>query len=206
MVVAGTGTDVGKTWLACQLVGHLRRRGLVVAARKPAQSFASGAGVATDADLLAEATGEKATDVCPAWRWYPKALAPPMAAESMGLAPFSLDELLGEVSWPEGADVGLVELAGGIGSPMASDGDGVDTVQRLSPDRVVLVASAGLGTLSNIGLALRALGDYPEVAVYLNRFDGDDETHAANRRWLGAQTRAMVSVDVTQLSELLVAP
>ena len=33
VVVAGTGTDVGKTWVAARLLEHWRRAGLSVAAR-----------------------------------------------------------------------------------------------------------------------------------------------------------------------------
>ena len=39
MVVAGTGTEVGKTWAAVRLITELRSDGRSVAARKPAQSF-----------------------------------------------------------------------------------------------------------------------------------------------------------------------
>ena len=39
VVVVGTGTDVGKTWVAARLLIDLRAAGVTVAARKPAQSF-----------------------------------------------------------------------------------------------------------------------------------------------------------------------
>jgi dethiobiotin synthetase len=202
VVVAGTGTDMGKTWVACQLVHQWRGRGLAVAARKPAQSFAPDGVGATDADLLAAATQQEVSEVCPPSRWYPRAMAAPMAAEALGSPPFSLDDLVGETAWPPATDIGLVELAGGIGSPQASDGDGVDLVQRFRPDRVVLVAGPGLGTLSHIGLALRALGDR-SVVVYLNHFDGADEIHGANRKWLVSHAGAAVITDPRTLSELL---
>jgi dethiobiotin synthetase len=184
VVVAGTGTEVGKTFVACSLARELRRRGLAVAARKPAQSFEPPATPGTtDAELLAGATGENVSDVCPSWRWYARAMAPPMAAESMGEKGFLLRDLAGELAWPPSAEVGIVELAGGLGSPQALDGDGVDLVELLAPDLVVLVAEAGLGKLSAISLSARALGSRPLV-VYINRFDGGEELHRANRRWV----------------------
>ena len=158
VVVAGTGTEVGKTFVASALARELRRRGASVAARKPAQSFEPPVPPGTtDAEILASATGEEASDVCPPWRWYPRAMAPPMAAESMGEAAFSLQDLVGELRWPAGTEVALVELAGGLGSPQAADGDGADMVELLRPDLVVLVAGPGLGTLSPISLSARAL-------------------------------------------------
>ena len=40
VLVCGTGTEVGKTWVCGRLLRELRDRGLSVSARKPAQSFA----------------------------------------------------------------------------------------------------------------------------------------------------------------------
>ena len=91
VLVVGTGTEVGKTWVSCRLLRALRRRGLIVSARKPIQSYGTGGGIgATDAELLAEATGEAAGAVCPLHRWYPLAMAPPMAAEALGRPPWAV--------------------------------------------------------------------------------------------------------------------
>src|SRR5206468_1259236 len=87
VLVTGTGTGVGKTWVAARLLTELRAKGVHVAARKPVQSFAAGEGP-TDAEMLAAATGEDLADVCPAHRWYERPLAPPMAADVLGRAPF----------------------------------------------------------------------------------------------------------------------
>src|SRR3982751_4211805 len=79
VVVVGTGTDVGKTWVSAEALRGLRALGHAVAARKPAQSFAAGDAPDTrDASILAAATGESTEDVCPAHRAYEVAMAPPM--------------------------------------------------------------------------------------------------------------------------------
>jgi dethiobiotin synthetase len=187
VVVAGTGTDVGKTWVSCALIGELRRQGRRVAARKPAQSFAAvaaGAAAApTDADLLAQATGEQPAVVCPRHRWYGVAMAPPMAADVLGEPAFTITDLVGELSWPDRVDVGIVEGVGGVRSPLAADGDGVDLVASLRPHGIVLVADAALGTLNLVRLSVDALGHRP-IVVYLNRVDEDNDLHRRNRRWL----------------------
>jgi dethiobiotin synthetase len=203
VVIAGTGTDIGKTWVGCQLATELRTRGLRVSARKPVQSFDPAEGL-TDADRLAEATGEPATEVCPRHRWYPVAMAPPMAAEHLGLAPFALHDLVSELQWPPGAEVGMVELAGGPGSPLARDGDGTDLVEALRPDLVVLVSGAGLGILSDARLASRAFGAHPLI-VYLNRYDPSQELHERNRRWLVDRDGMVVAVGPRQLADAVVA-
>src|SRR4029453_2707452 len=90
VLVTGTGAEVGKTWVACRLARALRERGLIVAARKPVQSYVpSDDPAGTDAALLAEATGETAQLVCPQHRWYPVAMAPPIAAAVLGAPGFT---------------------------------------------------------------------------------------------------------------------
>ena len=66
VVVAGTGTGIGKTWVTAELGTALRRRGIAVAARKPVQSFEPDDDHPTDADVLGGATGEDPHTVCPA--------------------------------------------------------------------------------------------------------------------------------------------
>jgi dethiobiotin synthetase len=203
IVVTGTGTGVGKTWAACEVARHLRGTGLKVCARKPAQSFGPDEGL-TDADRLAGATGERAAEVCPPWRWYARPMAPPMAAESLGLPPLSLDDILRELRWPPGVDLGLVECAGGVASPQTVDADVVDLAKRLAPDLALLVAGAGLGALNDVRLAARALSGHPLV-VYLNHFDAGDELHVRNRAWLAERDSLFVTASTDELPEALLA-
>ncbi len=151
-MVVGTGTDVGKTWVAARLLTDLRAAGLRVAARKPAQSFEPSDDRATlDAAVLGAASGESPESVCPAHRWYEVPMAPPMAAEVLGRPAFSIGDLEAELRWPdEAVEVGLVETAGGVRSPLAADGDCLALCGALAPDAVVLVADAGLGTINAV--------------------------------------------------------
>jgi dethiobiotin synthetase len=183
VVVVGTGTEVGKTWVSARLLTGLRAAGLTVAARKPAQSFDPGDDPGTlDAAVLGAASGEDPEVVCRRERWYEVAMAPPMAAARLGRPPFTLDDLAGELSWPA-VDIGLVETAGGVHSPLAEDGDAIDLVRRLRPNVVLLVADAGLGTLNAVRLTTAALAPVTPLVV-LNRYDPADPLHVANRRWL----------------------
>ena len=183
--VAGTGTAAGKTWTAAAVLARLRSAGLEVGARKPAQSFDAGDGP-TDADVLAAATGETPHDVCPRHRWYARALAPPMAADALGAPPFTVGDLVGELYWPDGVDVGLIEGAGGPRSPIAADGDNVRLASAITPDLVLLVADAGLGTINAVRMSAAALAE-EQVVVVLNRFDEHDPLHRRNRDWLSCR-------------------
>ena len=196
VAVAGAGTEVGKTFVAAAVLRALHERGYEIAARKPVQSFSPG-DASTDADELARATGADATDVCPRHRWLPVPLAPPMAAEALGLPPFTVHELATEVmdGLPDGGRA-LVETAGGVRSPIAADGDCVDLIAALEPALVVLVADAGLGTINAVRLSVDALAAN-ETVVYLNRFDPANDLHARNLEWLTERygLRALTAID-----------
>lgn len=198
LVVAGTGTEVGKTWVACRVLEQARRRGLRVAARKPAQSYLEGEG-STDAQQLGAVSGETPQQVCVPHRWYPLPMAPPMAADALGRPPLRLDELVPELLWPAGVDVGLVETAGGLYSPITHDADNVRLIERLAPDTVLLVADAGLGTLNAVRSSLPALGGR-DVQVLLNRFDAAQDLHRRNRDWL-LREGVRVTTDVERLAD-----
>lgn len=197
--VAGTGTEVGKTWVTAAAASGLRSAGATVAARKPAQSF--GPDDALDAAVLGAATGEVPERVCPPHRWYEVPMAPPMAADVLGRPSFSVADLVAELSWPDGIDVGFVETAGGVRSPIAGDGDCAAYLRVLSPDLVVLVADAGLGTINAVRLSLDALTG--PVLVVLNRYDGSDELHRRNRSWLVERDGLDVITSVDALIDAL---
>ncbi len=207
VVVAGTGTEVGKTWFTARVIEHLRAGGSTVAARKPAQSYDPGDPHPTDAVVLGAATGEDATEVCPEALGYPIALAPPMAAEALGRPVPTLADLAAACAWPTPAPaVGFVELAGGVRSPMAGDGDGVGLVDLLAPDRVLLVADAGLGTINSVRLSVAALGATRPVLVALNRFDADDALHRRNLEWLAERDGLTVATTPADAAAWLLSP
>jgi len=213
VLVCGTGTEVGKTWVCARLLATLRSRGVTVAARKPAQSFdidseGGRLGGATDAERLGEASGEHPGVVCRPFRSYHRAMAPPMAAEALGLPQFTVAELIGEMAWPgDRVQVGVVETAGGVRSPQASDGDVVDMAAMLAPDVVLLVADAGLGTINAVRLSMDALSGAPaadgtRTVVVLDRFDGHHDIHRRNREWLAERNGYRVVVIPGGESEL----
>ena len=204
VLVAGTGTDVGKTFVTAAVVRALRERGLAVSVRKPVQSFSPG-DTGTDAELLASASGEQPHRVCPPHRWIPAPMAPPIAAGKLGLPPFTTEELVRELAAPEHG-LTVVESVGGVRSPISSDGDTTDLADAIDPALVLLVADAGLGTINAVRLSLDALAPH-RVVVFLNRFDPNDEVHVENAAWLrshqGVATLTSLDALVVTVSDLL---
>ncbi len=200
VVVAGTGTDVGKTWVSARLIELWRASGRRVMARKIAQSF-DPSQPPTDSQVLSAASGEDPNTVCSPEYSFETPMAPPMAADALGRPVPELADLLGALSWPDDQPVetggrlspviGLVETAGGLCSPQAGDGDALDVIAALLPDTVILVGEAGLGTINSVRLSLRALEPLATagegrcaVAVVLNRFDQRNALHRRNFAWL----------------------
>ncbi len=208
--MAGTGTEVGKTWVASGLARRLQSAGLTVAARKPAQSDSPGTDEEeTDAGRLAAATGATPGEVCPRHRWYPLAMAPPMAADALGREPVRVADLAAETTWPPSVEVGLVETAGGVRSPLAHDGDTVALGLEIRPDAVLLVAPAGLGVLHAVRVCADALAPLLTPArpllVYLNHHDEADDLHRRNRRWLAERWGLAVCTDLDRLAAAILA-
>jgi dethiobiotin synthetase len=127
-----------------------------------------------------------------------------MAAEALGLAIPTLDELEAELVWSEPPPtVGWVETVGGPRSPMAADGDAADLCHRLDPDTVVLVANAGLGTVNAVTLSVAPFAGR-ELVVVLNRFDPGDDLHVRNREWLRTRQGLGVVTGPEALVDVLV--
>lgn len=195
MLVTGTGTGTGKTWVGAHLLAAWRAGGHTVAARKPVQSY-DPAVETSDADVLAQATGEQSESVCPSHRWYEVPMAPPIAAELLERPGFSVGDLVDELAWPDGVRYGLVEGVGGPRSPIASTGDTVALAEALKPDTVVLVAATELGTINAVLLAASVLDD---PVVFLNRYREENPLHARNAQWLRERNGLDVVTDVHAL-------
>ena len=196
VVITGTGTEVGKTYVAAALARTLGAR-----ARKPVQSF-DPIDAATDADVLAAASGEQVDRVCPRHRWLPLPMAPPMAADALGLPAIHVADLVGELDAPN-TGITLVEGAGGLLSPLAHDGDTRALIDACGPAAVVLVADAGLGTINLVRLCVEALGARHAPIVFLNRFDERDDLHQRNAEWLRVREGLEVVTDLEALSQRL---
>jgi dethiobiotin synthetase len=202
VVVSGTDTAVGKTWVTARLAEAMSRRGTKVAVRKPVQSFDPADGL-TDAEILATASGDVPASVCPRHRWYETSLAPPMAAEALGRPPIRLRDLVDETDVPADA-ITLVEGVGGARSPVAADGDTVALTAALDAGVVLLVAPPGLGAINSVRLGASAFAPRP-VIIYLNHFAATNETHVRNLEWLTEVDHFAVCSSIDELTAKVAA-
>jgi len=152
LFVTGSDTGVGKTFVTCAFAHALRARGWRVAVCKPVET-----GVETsphDALALRAAAGDTAPleDICPYRLRAPLAPSVAAAAEGVVIEPERLAALL--VRRARGADVLLVEGAGGLLVPLSGTTTFLDLAVRLQLP-LVIVGANRLGTINHCALTAR---------------------------------------------------
>ncbi|WP_454760398.1 dethiobiotin synthase [Caulobacter segnis] len=190
--VAGTGTDLGKTHIACALLRAARTKGLTVDAFKPVVSgFDPAQPETSDPARLAAAMGrpEAWAQVSP--RRFRAPLAPNLAARLEGETLAMADLVADCRTWLDtrNVDLALVEGAGGVMSPMTDDATNLDLMTALALP-VLLVAGSYLGTASHLLTALevvRARGLTVAAIVVSESLDAPDLTQTVDM--LGAFER-----------------
>jgi dethiobiotin synthetase len=150
LFITGTGTGVGKTYVATLISAALRKAGLRVGVYKPVASgceMRGGSLVSPDAVFLWEAAGRPGSlqRVCP--QMFAAPLAPHLAARAEGKRVDTAMLRDGIDFWRETSDVVLVEGAGGLMSPMSDDDYNADLAAAFGYPLVVVSANQ-LGTIN----------------------------------------------------------
>ncbi len=196
VVILGTGTGVGKTFVSAALARRLRARGLQVAAIKPVETGTTDP-VGADANLLARATGRAPSHDALV---FADPVTPRLAAERAGVE-IDLRRLVRVVEEAErdpSLEFIIVEAAGGAFSPIATDASNVDLAVLLEPATWVLVAPDALGVLHDVSATMRAMvanGRPPDHLVLCAARPSDESsgTNASELTRLGYAPTAVVS-------------
>ncbi|MEO7082925.1 MAG: dethiobiotin synthase [Gemmatimonadaceae bacterium] len=152
--VTGTDTGVGKTVVTCALGAALRARALNVVAMKPIETGVSPNDPSRDGARIARAAGNSKPLSQTAPVTLTRPVAPLIAAREDGVIIdlAALDEIIANAS--NGADVLIVEGAGGLLVPVTPTESFAELFRRWSLD-VVVVAANRLGVLNHTMLTLR---------------------------------------------------
>jgi dethiobiotin synthetase len=160
--VAGTGTDIGKTYVTAALLRALAGAGCATDALKPVVSgFDESAPAGGDPALLLEALGVAVTPAAlnriSPWR-YAAPLAPNQAARREGreLDAAAVTAFCRAAITASGETWLFIESAGGIMSPLDDDLTMLDLAQALAIP-VLLIAGSYLGTISHAMTAARVI-------------------------------------------------
>jgi dethiobiotin synthetase len=153
VVIAGTGTGVGKSSVASAIVRAWGAR-CRVAGYKPVETGVTGE-EGEDARVLREASSFHVKPSPHAWVFRP-AISPHLAAREAGVA-LDLTAMADEISRLRACLDGLVvELAGGLFTPLGPRSLNLDLVRATHPTSLLLVAPDRLGVLHDVGATTAA--------------------------------------------------
>ncbi|MEO8178420.1 MAG: aminotransferase class I/II-fold pyridoxal phosphate-dependent enzyme [Deltaproteobacteria bacterium] len=197
-VVLGTGTGVGKSFVAESLVRAIGARGRSVAGLKPIETgcgtSATGEPVAGDAARLEAASFHVKHPRPHPLYGFREPLAPSLAARREGqtIEPAVIVSWVDRVRSTQRGEIPslVVETAGGVFSPLGDSLTNFDLALCLGDATWVLVAPDRLGVLHDLSstlLAMKSLGRTPDWVV-LNapaQPDASTRTNAAELRRLG---------------------
>ena len=196
LVITGTGTEVGKTITTAAVAAAAVAAGRTVAVLKAAQTGLR-PDERGDADEVARLAGAavSATELAR----YPEPLAPGTAARRSGMAPVRPHEIAEAAQkLATEHDLVLVEGAGGLLVRFDAEGGTLADAARLLGAPVLVVASAGLGTLNTTELTARELrsqgldllgvviGSWPNSPDLASRCNVADLPEVAGAPLLGA--------------------
>ncbi|WP_319243832.1 dethiobiotin synthase [uncultured Propionivibrio sp.] len=154
--IAGTDTEVGKTFSTSALLHVLKNHGVRALGMKPVAAGTNAAGSNDDVDALIAASGVAAPlDLINPYLFEPP-IAPHIAAQESGRT-IDFDTILAAFSQlAQFADVVLVEGVGGFCVPLGTDNDAADLAQRLGLP-VILVVGMRLGCINHALLTQEAI-------------------------------------------------
>jgi dethiobiotin synthetase len=167
LFLVGTDTAVGKTVVACSLLGSAERAGLIAIPCKPAEAGPEGPNSDRHRLLAASRLHRRELEDLAPLHWT-KPVAPGMADDpapflGLGVSRSDPDAMLGRARWAlarleqrHAAQVSLIEGAGGLLVPMPGGTWLPDWIVGLRA-RPLIVARSGLGTVNHTLLTIEAL-------------------------------------------------
>ncbi|GAA4054137.1 dethiobiotin synthase [Streptomyces shaanxiensis] len=195
LVITGTGTEVGKTVTTAAVAAAAVAAGRSVAVLKAAQTGVTPHELG-DAEEVARLAGTVTTAEVAR---YPEPLAPATAARRAGRPPVRPHEIADAAAKLAAEhDLVLVEGAGGLLVRFDEAGGTLADAAELMAAPVLVVASAGLGTLNTTELTARELrgrrldllgvviGSWPEAPDLASRCNVADLPEVAGSPLLGA--------------------
>lgn len=193
LFITGTGTDVGKTFVTALLVKNMRQAGYKTGYYKAALSGAVWEGdrlIPGDAEHVKTVAGiEKPAEEMVSYI-YETAVSPHLASELEG-SPVELEKVKADFQAVcEEFDFVTAEGSGGIACPIRRDRYMLEDVIKSLECPILLIAPAGLGTVSDTILTVEYARnrDIPVKGVILNWFHPGDRMEEDNKRFIEEYT------------------
>ena len=200
--IAGTDTEVGKTFVTCALLHAFAAQGLNAVGMKPVAAGTDAEGRNEDVEqLLAAMPVKPARERVNPYLFAPP-IAPHIAAAEAGRT-IDLETILAAFKRLRGmADAVLVEGVGGFCVPLGADCDTADLAEKLALP-VILIVGMRLGCINHALLTQQAIAarGLPLAGWIANRIDPQmsrcDENLAALQERLSAPLLGVVPANST---------
>jgi len=184
LFITGSDTDVGKTYIACELIRQLQNQGPGLEVRKPVESGCSTGEssllIAEDAlKLRAANKGRESMERIAPYR-FSAALAPPRAANLEGCR-LLMTNLIDACSLDDNNHLLIVEGAGGFYSPLAENGLNADLASALQL-AIIIVVKDQIGAVNQALMTIQAVESQhlTIAAVILNQVEENIDNEMDN--------------------------
>ncbi len=170
--ISGTNTEVGKTFITLNIIKFLESKGTRVNPYKPVETGCkkkSSELIPHDSTLFYKAINKRIdlNQINPYRFVEPISPATAIKRSRRKIYIQNYSEKLKDL--PSG-DITLIEGAGGLCSPLASDGYNIDLIKKINAP-TILVAKDEIGVINNVILSVNMLNKYKIklLAIVLNR-------------------------------------
>lgn len=192
--ITATGTDIGKTYIAANLISELKNAGKNVLALKPVITGWDGNGN-SDTHLLLKSSGLEASEQninnCSPWR-FKAPLSADMAA-ALENREINFAEVLEFCRRPF-PGIKIIEGAGGVMSPVNRQKTFLDLVKNIECS-VLLVTGTYLGAISHTLTALQLLNNLP-VSIIINESENSTVTAEATKASIANFFKGRISIEL----------
>ena len=174
LFISGTGTDVGKTFVTENLIYLLKAKGFTVSPYKPIETGCKknkSKLIPSDASKFHKLIDKEIDiDLINPYR-FQQPISPNRAIRLANKKIF-IDDYIGRSKLLPKNDYLIVEGAGGLYSPISTDGYNIDLIKKMKIP-TVLVAKDEIGVINNILLNLDLLKKYKisVLAIILNKIN-----------------------------------
>mgnify|MGYP001492945736 FL=1 len=196
--ISGTNTEVGKTFITVNIIKLLQSKGYLVNPYKPVETGCRkrlSKLVPNDSSLFHKTIKKRMSlDKINPYRF----LEPisPATAIKLSKKRITINNYLAKYKSLPDCDFSVIEGAGGLLSPLASDGFNIDLIKKIKAP-TILVAKDEIGVINNVMLSLNILKQYKikVLAVILNRIDKVQPTGMNNYE----EIEALVKTPLVQI-------
>ena len=192
LFITGTNTEVGKTFVTCEMLKHLVKSKKPSAAFKPIETGCNesdGVLQPNDSKHFYEILGKSLSiDLINPYRFIPP--ISPNRAIRLAKKKITLNDYCKKLNLLNTHDYILIEGAGGVCSPLSYDGLNIDFAKKVRMDSI-LVARDEIGVINNVILSINTFIKYKLnlKAIVLNRINIKQPCGMDNVKELGSFTK-----------------